>query len=59
MMIEKRAESLPLALGDPPVVSASRLGQTLGDTSAHNTGPNDAYGSYLQLIALLPASELR
>jgi hypothetical protein len=59
MMIEKRAESLPLALGDPPVVSASRLGQTLSDTSAHDTGPNDAYGSYLQLSAPLAASGVR
>ena len=58
-MIEKRAESLPLALVVPSVASASRLGQTLSDTSAHDTGPNDAYGSYLQLSAPLAASGVR
>jgi hypothetical protein len=58
-MIEKRAEAIPLALVDPPVVSASRLGQTLSDTSAHDTGPNDAYGFYLQLSVPLAASGVR
>jgi hypothetical protein len=58
-MIEKRAESLPLALVDPSVVSAYRLGQTLSGASAHDTGPNDAYGSYLQLSAPLAASGVR